>query len=141
MITQNKTPDAGSSFDGAQPLTPADKLLAWLDEQKRIDEPRLLKLPVVLAKGAMGYGTANAKIGDAPDAITVFLDDSALGMGIADRARSCNGKPRCAMLVEAYWAGKGAAGDLELRVMRVIEIIEGDVPKIAQVEAPGPNSN
>lgn len=141
MTTHNKTPDAGSSFDGGQPLTPADALVTWLDAQKRGDAPQLLKLPVVLAKGPMGYGTANAKLGDAPDALTVFLDDTALGIGIADKARACKDKPSCAMLVEAYWVGKGMAGDLELRVMRIIEIIDGAVPKVAQVEAPGPNSN
>src|SRR5262249_32169920 len=85
------THDVEASFQRDVGLKPTDKLLAWLESQTRDGEPLLMRLPFVLAQGVTGFGTSRATIGVSPDALSVFLDDTALGIGIADRARKCQG--------------------------------------------------
>lgn len=124
----NKTPDdGGGSFVRGPELTPADKLVAWLDEQKRGGEPKLVRLPISLAKRGPKFSTVGARVGGAADALPVFLDDSALGIGIADRARTqCKDAPTCAMWVEGYWRGKDDAGGYTFQVMTVRDPIAAD---------------
>ncbi|MCX5743475.1 MAG: hypothetical protein NT062_13360 [Proteobacteria bacterium] len=140
-MNQNKTPQGANTFTRGAPVSPAAALQSWLDTQKHDGEPKLLRLPIVLAKGAMGFGTANAKIGTGADVLTVFLDDSALGVGIADKVRACNQHPTCAMIVEGYWQGKGMGGDLEVKVMKADVVELASLTAYAEVESPGPNSN
>lgn len=140
----NKTPHEPGTFERAVNVTPADKLLAWLEVQTRNGEPRLIRLPVLLGAGMSGFSTSNCKIGASSDALTIVLNDAALGVGIADKARPCKGKPQCAMWLEGYWQGKDSQGDYEFQVMTVHKIIDAAdlaAASYAEVEAPGPNSN
>ena len=143
-MTKSITPDEPGTFARGVSVTPPDQLLAWFESQKRDGQPRLMRIPVLLGSGVTGFSTANCKIGATPDALTVFLDDSALGIGIADRARSCKGQPVCAMWLEGYWQGKDDAGDYAFRVMKFHGLIAaGDIAaaNYAEVEAPSPRSN
>lgn len=116
-----------ATFVRGAALTPKDKLVTWLDAQKRGTEPRLLKLPLVLAKRGIGFDISKARLGGAADAVEVFADDTALGVGLADRAASeCAGKPTCAFWVEAYWGSKLAPPGPSIRVMRIVSTIAPD---------------
>jgi len=108
--SMNKTPNAkgsGATFEKGPSLTPKEKLVEWMDSQKRGSEARLLRVPIVLPHGDMGYDISKAKIGD----LEVYANDSALGVGLADRAQQkCADGPSCAFLVEGYWRGKQMGG-------------------------------
>ena len=95
-------PTAGGTFVQGAALSPGDKLVAWLDGQKLGGEGKLLRLPVVLAKGQVGFQLRGAKLGTAGDAVTVDLDDTALGIGLGNRARKCAQDGVCAFLIEGY---------------------------------------
>ena len=136
MTDQTKRVDAGGTFDNRQPIADGDKLIAWFEAQGE----KVVRVPVLLSQGQVGYGNANAKLG----ALTVRLDDSRLGMGIAMKARACAGKPRCAMWLDGIWRGKDDAGDYTFEVSRIASVIaddEIDAATYAQVEVPGPNAN
>lgn len=122
----DKKPDANDSeFVKGPALTPADPLVTWLDGQKRGDEARLLRVPVVLAKTPAGSFTMRgATLGTASDALAIHINDSALGIGLTDRARKCK-DARCAFAVEAYWRGK-QDGTYQLDVMKVGDPLSAD---------------
>lgn len=97
------TPAAPATFVRGAPLTPAAELLRWLEVQGE----RLVRIPVLLARGAVGWSTAEARIGSADDALTIFLDDTRLGIGLADRARhACGTAATCALWLAGRWAGE-----------------------------------
>jgi hypothetical protein len=126
--TVTMTPDSPGSFVRGAALVPADQLIAWLDGQKRGDEPRLIRLPVVLARRGPKFSTVGARVGGAPDGLAVFLDDAKLGIGLADRARTaCNdaSATTCALWVEGYWRGE-RDGDYTFEVMAVRDPIAPD---------------
>ena len=106
----NKTVNQGRSsgtFDQGAALSPADKLVEWLDGQQVRGEPRLVRLPIVLDNREGSYNISKAHIGGAPDALEIYANDSALGDGLADRAEyDCPDGPTCAFRVEGYWRGK-----------------------------------
>jgi len=79
----------------------ANDLVAWFEAQKRNDEPRMTRVPIVLKRGDAGWSVRGVKIG----AVEVFVSDTALGMGIAMRANKCSGET-CPFLVEGFWRGK-----------------------------------
>lgn len=109
----NKTPTPPPGpFTRGPGITPADRLIAWLDEQVRDGEPRLVRLPLVLGRGqGPGFSLRGAHIGSAADAVEIRASDSALGIGLADRAATqCGQAPTCAMWVEGYWRGKEDGG-------------------------------
>jgi len=111
--SMNKTPNKGSGavFVQGPALVPKDKLVEWLDAQKLDGKPRLVRLPIVLPKGQLGYDISKARIGGAADALEIYANDSALGVGLADRAADqCDDAPTCAFRVEGYWRGKQLAG-------------------------------
>jgi hypothetical protein len=82
---------------------PKEALLAWLAVQGR---DRRLRLPVVLARGAVWFSLRGARVGGGPDPLTIRIDDAALGVGLADRARqACGDAAMCAMWVEGFWRG------------------------------------
>lgn len=117
------TPDSPGSFVRGPAVTPAEQLIAWLDSQQRNGEPRLVRLPVVLGKRGPKFSTVGARIGGAPDALTVFVDDAKLGIGLADRARTaCKDAPSCALWLEGYWRGQ-QDGDYTFEVVTVRETI------------------
>lgn len=115
-----KTPVPPGRFVRGAAVTPADELRAWLDSQQRGGELRLVRLPVVLAHHGPGFSTAGARIGGGPAALTVFLDDSRLGIGLADRARmACKDADACALWVEGFWRGEQDGGyTFEVRAVR-----------------------
>lgn len=137
----NKTPgQSGGTFVQGAALSPGDKLVSWLDAQKIGGEGKLLRVPVVLAKGQVGWTLQGAKLGTAGDAVTVNLDDTALGIGLGQRARKCKEAP-CAFLVEGYWRGK-QEGAYQLRVVKAGEPLSADeLAKLAHAEVEGESGN
>jgi hypothetical protein len=139
----DKTPNPTSkaAFQPGAALTPADKLLTWLEAQKRGGEPRLIRVPVVLAKGQVGFALRGAKLGNAADAIEVNVNDSALGIGLGMKARKCTGTT-CAFLVEAYWRGKDDSGANKLAVMKAGDILsDAELAAITHAEVEGESGN
>lgn len=121
------TPEAGSgSFVKGPSVTPGDQLIAWLEQQVFDGEPRLVRLPLVLKKDGYMFSTRGARIGAAEGAVEVYANDAALGIGLADRARSqCKNADSCAMWIEGYWRGK-QDGDYTVDVMTVVGPIAAD---------------
>jgi hypothetical protein len=82
---------------------PKEALLAWLAAQS---SDRRLRLPVVLGRGAVGFSLRAARVGGGPDPLMINIDDAALGVGLAERARqACGDAAMCAMWVEGSWRG------------------------------------
>ncbi|HEU0029321.1 MAG TPA: hypothetical protein VFQ53_01725 [Kofleriaceae bacterium] len=147
---QPKTMTLGStskpSFERGVALTPASQLVAWLEQQKRGTEPRLVRVPIVMPKGQYGYDQQATKLGTAPDAPAVMIDDTALGISLAMKARKCTGDV-CAFLVEAYWLGKttDGIGDGKRNVLKVVKADNPLSPEalaaITHAEVEGPSGN
>lgn len=107
MSDMTKKPTGSGSFVRGAAVSPAAALITWLDAQKLGDQPRLLRLPVVLQRGQTGFSTRGAKIGGGADAVEIYVNDAALGIGVAQQARSlCPTEPTCAVWLEGYWRGK-----------------------------------
>ena len=118
---EKKRDEAGRVFVRGPSVTPADALIAWLEREAG---ERLVRLPLVLKKGAAGYTLREARIGTAADTIEVDADDAALGIGLADRAAThCKDQPACAFWVDARWHGKQESR-FRIDVMRVAAPIE-----------------
>lgn len=133
--------NAGNFNRGPQ-VTPAAQLIAWLDSQKRAGEPRLVRLPLVLAKKGPKFSTVGARIGGAADAVTIYADDSKLGIGLADRARSqCKDSPTCAMWCEGFWRGE-QDGEYTFEVIAVRDpISEAGLADASYAEVEGESGN
>ena len=141
--SMNKTPSKGSgaAFVQGASLTPNDKLVEWLDKQKLDGKPRLVRLPLVLPKGQLGYDISKARIGGSPDALEIYADDSALGVGLADRAAdNCDDAPTCAFWVEGYWRGKQLAG-LQFDVNKAEVLPPDQVASATFAEVEGESGN
>jgi hypothetical protein len=140
--TVTMTPDSPGSFVRGAALVPADQLIAWLDSQKRGDEPRLLRLPVVLARRGPRFSTVGARVGGGSDALAVVLDDSKLGIGLADRARTaCKDAATCALWVEGYWRGE-SDGAYTFEVVAVRDPIAPDqLASASHAEVQGESGN
>lgn len=138
----NKTTPNAGRFERGPQVTPVEQLIAWLDAQQRDGKPRLVRLPVVLARRGPGFSTVGARIGGASDALTVFVDDAKLGIGLADRARTaCKDTPTCALWLEGYWRGQ-LDGDYTFEVTAVRDPIALDAlvaAGFAEVEGEGGN--
>lgn len=134
-------PGSGSkaTFVKGVALTPKDKLVEWLDAQKRGREARLVRLPVVLPKVDGVYDISKAKIGAAADALELYANDATLGVGLADRASGCKG-PTCAFLVEGYWRGKKAGG-YELEVNKAELLPDDRLAATTSAEVEGESGN
>lgn len=119
-------------FVAGVPTRPGEALAAWL-EQRRIDGRRV-RLPVVLVRGIVGFSLRGARIGGG--SLTIDCDDSALGIGLADRARDCCGDAEtCALWLEGHWRG----GDERVfAVVKTGEALSDEalVDAVAEVEAP-----
>ena len=139
----NKTTKSSSRavFDKGAPLTPKDKLVAWLDSQKLDGKPRLLRLPLVLPRGQVGFDISKARIGGAADALEVYANDSAMGVGLADRAdNKCGDAETCAFRVEGYWRGKQVAG-LQFDVNKAEPLAAGELATATFAEVEGESGN
>jgi len=111
--SMNKTTTKGpnATFERGPALTPKDKLVEWLDGQKLDGKPRLLRLPIVLSRGQVGFDISKVKVGAGGDALEVYANDSSMGVGLGDRAdNQCGDAPTCAFRVEGYWRGKQSGG-------------------------------
>lgn len=132
-------PGSGSqaSFVKGPSLEPSDQLVAWMDGQKRGKESRLLRLVIVLPKGQMGFDISKAKIGS----LEVYANDSALGIGLADRAeQKCADAATCAFQVEGYWRGKQMGG-LQFDVMKAEYLPADRVAAASYAEVEGESGN
>ena len=114
-----KTPDTTvRSFVRGPSTSPAGALEAWLDQQPGDGEPPRLRLPVVLQPAQVGFSLRDARIGNGADALVVRLDDTALGIGLADHARRhCQGQTRCALWIEGHWGR--VEGQPRVRVLKM----------------------
>lgn len=118
-------------FEYGAALAPPAKLLAWLEATRG----RRLRLPVVLARGPVGFLLNEARLGAAADALKIRCDDSALGVGLAERARYAAGEARTvALRLEGLWRGGEAR---VFAVVKVGEVVERDdlEEAAAEVEA------
>lgn len=114
-----------NGFDKGADLLPTDKLIAWLDGQKRGEEPRLIRVPLVVPFVDGMFDVSKARLGAAEGALEVYANDTALGVGLADRAQQKCGQEACAFLVEGYWRGQ-QAGAYELEVNKA-ELLAKDL--------------
>ena len=141
--TMNKTANQGSgaTFERGAALSPRDKLVTWLDSQQRGSEPRLVRLPIVLSRGQLGFDISKAKIGGAPDALEIYANDSMMGVGLADRAEDkCGDAATCAFRVEGYWRGKQAGG-LQLDVNKAELLTADALAAVTHAEVEGESGN
>lgn len=136
QMTKNDT----GGFDKGADLVPKDKLIAWLDSQKRNGEPRLIRVPLVLPHADGFFDTSKARLGAAEGALEVYANDAALGVGLADRAQQkCGDKP-CAFLVEGYWRGE-QAGSYELEINKAEPLPEDKLGSATFAEVQGDAGN
>ena len=125
--TVKKTVDAaGGTFVRGPEVTPTEPLLSWLGAQVRAGKPALVRLPIVLARGPLGFSKVGARVGGGAEALVVYPEDSKLGIGLADRARTvCKDAATCALWLEGYWLGE-QDGDLTFDVIRVGDPISAE---------------
>lgn len=120
------------TFVPGSPTSPAAALIAWLATVG----PARLRLPVALVRGDFAFSLRGARIGAAADALEIRLDDCALGVGLAERARQALGDaPSGALWLEGRWRG----GDD--RVFAVLKVGDPLPPAelaaaVAEIEAP-----
>jgi hypothetical protein len=114
-------------------IRPAAPLLAWLDREARSDsgERRRFRLPVVVRHDVRGVTAAFVGVTDDPDAdtLSLALDDSAMGVSLADTLRS-RGAGTHIVWLEGYWGallapapGPDARGRWPFAVLRVHDAI------------------
>ncbi len=134
--------DGRGTFVRGAAVAPRDQLLDWLGKQVRDGQPRLLRLPVVLKRKGARYSNSGARIGGTPDALEVYLNDAALGISLADRAKTaCNDAEVCALWLEGYWKGQ-QAGSLTFDVVKVGDPIAADAVAAANfAEVEGESGN
>ena len=100
----------------------------WLEQQHDT-----VRLPVMVTLGTAGSTVAGAQVltGSA-EQFPLSLDDSALGISLADRARTaCAGAAQCPLWIEGTWRSGG------LFVTRVLHAVTSDErarPLFAQLE-------
>jgi len=93
-MSENKVPRPEIAMSPGVALTPRTELLAWLDAQA----DKLVRVPLELVAGDAGLHVA--RIGE----LEVRTLDLALGIGLADRARTLFGDgPMGAVWVDGYW--------------------------------------
>lgn len=114
---RNKVPDTKvRRFVHGVATEPAEGLLRWLEG---VGERTRLRLPVVLVRGQVGFSLRDARVGGGADALIIRCSDTALGVGLAERARQAAGEaPECALWLEGFWRGG------EERVFAVVKVGE-----------------
>lgn len=120
-------PHVDVPFTRGPALAPVEGLKAWLAAQRRDDgHPRLVRVPVVMDCDGLGQ-PRNARVGGLP----VALDDSALGISLADRVRqACPGAATCHAWLEGLWDGD------RIKVRRFVRAVApGEVADFVEVEA------
>ncbi len=124
---KSKTSDMpAKKFVRGPSVQPVDHLVAWFDHHRRSFSVRMLRVPLVLKRGKVGFSLRGARIGSASDAVELYVNDSALGIGLDDRALThCKGRPTCAFWVEGKVA-RDEDGKFRFDVMRVSSPIKPD---------------
>lgn len=91
------TPSPELEFVDGPVIADADALREWLAAHD--GDLRQLRLPVSMDNGV---GVSNFAVGS----VAIDVDDTALGISLADRARSrCGTQARCRLWLEGYWSG------------------------------------
>lgn len=94
------TPPLPTSTVAEQPLEPKAQALAWLAKAQA--NKAEFRAPVEVRVSALGV--EGGSLGFGSDRIQVKLDDSRLGLGLADRARAfCGQAPTCAIWLWGNW--------------------------------------
>ena len=117
---------------GPRLTAPAEELVAWLDAQKRGDEPRLVRVVLVLSRGDAGFSTSRVRIG----ALEVDITDYALGVGLRDRTHRAVGDT-CAFLSEGYWRD----GTFDLRDTSQRPLAPEELAAFTHLEVEGETAN
>jgi hypothetical protein len=90
----------------------------------------LVKVPATLRKGALGFETKGVQLG----AITFRVDDTRLGVPLAERARGlCGDAAACTLWLVGRWA-KGAEPTLE--VTRVGSAVDAGAERVLWLDVP-----
>lgn len=116
---KSKTSDQPSrKFVRGPAVQPKTEFIAWLEGHILSASRRQIRVPLVLKQGQVGFSLRGARIGSAADAIEVYANDSALGIGLANRAVThCKGRKTCAFWVEGRLAWE-EGGSFRLDVMK-----------------------
>jgi hypothetical protein len=110
-------------------VTPAKDLLTWLENQ--VASGKLVRLPVILEEGTLGFSLRGARVGGGPDTLEIYVSDGALGVGLSERARmACPTAKACALWLEGYWRGRTPNG-LQFDVVHVDQPIPADALRAA----------
>jgi hypothetical protein len=123
-------PHAELTFTRGHALSPPAALRAWLDQQGK----KLVRAPVTVDTDPLG-SVRGARLGE----LAVTLDDSALGISLADRLRhACPDAATCRVWLEGLWDASNPA-EPTLRLRRFVREVQGSEPADAvEVEvAPG----
>jgi hypothetical protein len=138
MTKKPKGDDAGPLFQRGAALSPAATLRSWLDAQTEGGKPKLVRIPVILPSENGMFVLRGVRIGASDDALTIYANDSLLGIGLASRARqNCRGEPRCAFWVRGHFRGE-VDGALQFDVVAMDSHIPADAlaeARYAEVEA------
>ncbi len=112
-------------------------LTQWLERQlAAADRPETVRLPVLVELGVARSTVAGGRVlTGSKEELALSLDDTALGVSLADRARhACPGQDRCAMWLEGRWR----SGRLQVtRAGGAVKDDERKRPLYAQVAVPG----
>lgn len=103
----------GSVFKAGPHVGDGKELLAWLGAQTG-----LIKLPVVLTRGPMGFSNRAAKVGST----AIVIDDAALGISLADRAAQLCTSDVCEVWLVGRWKG---GKELVFQVTKVDGAVNG----------------
>jgi hypothetical protein len=105
-------------------IAPDGALQTWLRTIGAESPPRLVQLvfTITSADARVGVlGTARS-----PQAVSVPLDDSALGIALAERVRAaCPDATSCAVWLEGYWQGR-VLDDGSFKVTRVVAALTAE---------------
>ena len=145
ITKKSKTADeARRNFVRGPSITPAAKLGAWFESCLQANPKSYFRVPLVMKQGQVGFSLRGARIGAAADAMEVYANDSALGIGLANRARThCKERPTCAFWVEGRM-GREESGEFRLDVMKFVAPIGPDAlasanyVEIEELEIPEP---
>ena len=118
--------DPKRTFARGPAVTPSAKLVAWFERQIKNNEKSYFRVPLVLKQGQVGFSLRGARIGAAAGALEVYANDTALGIGLANRAVThCKDRKICAIWVEGRLAWE-AGGAIRLDVMKFVSPIGPD---------------
>ncbi|MBL8920315.1 MAG: hypothetical protein JNJ54_15720 [Myxococcaceae bacterium] len=131
MPARPLTPEPQRRFADGPRLDSAG-LHAWLKSMVNdAGQPRRVRLPV-LVKSRSPVGVERTAFVSSEKGLALELDDSAMGVGLADHYRRvCKGAPSCVLLLDGVLQGE--------RGFRILWIqpVRGEAPTLAQVEVTG----